>query len=122
VVIGKLIPAGSGIEKRLLDGSRRDDLVGEMARMMEEGAAAPPAEPPPPEVQRAEALLGLRETEAPAASDADEKVRARLLELIGEGAPEGGEEPDEGAFGEEEPSGEDEVFGADAELPADNDQ
>ncbi len=122
VVIGKLIPAGSGIEKRLLDGSRRDDLVGEMARMMEEGAAAPPAEPPPPEVQRAEALLGLRETEAPAASDADEKVRARLLELIGEGAPEGGEEPDEGAFGEEEPSGEDEALGADAELPADNDQ
>ncbi|MGQ9925357.1 MAG: DNA-directed RNA polymerase subunit beta' [Chloroflexaceae bacterium] len=122
VVIGKLIPAGSGIEKRLLDGSRRDDLVGEMARMMEEGAAAPPAEPLAPEVQRAEALLGIRETEAPADSEADEKVRARLLELIGEGAPEDGEEPDEGAFGEEEPSGEDAAFDADGEMPTDDDQ
>jgi DNA-directed RNA polymerase subunit beta' len=36
VVIGKLIPAGTGIEKQR--GTRRDDLVGEIARMLEAGA------------------------------------------------------------------------------------
>ena len=130
VVIGKLIPAGSGIEKRLLDGSRREDLVGEMARMMEEGAGEqPPAEPAPEDVSRASALLGLTDV-APEPDDAEEKVRARLLELIGEGGlgSEGeeldlaaeGEEGDLSAEGEEgdlEVEAEDETFADDGELP-----
>ncbi len=84
VVIGKLIPAGTGIEKRLLDGGKRDDLVGEMARMMEEGAVEAPSERAPNEVRRAEALLGLADEHAAASDDSEERVRARLLELIGE--------------------------------------
>jgi DNA-directed RNA polymerase subunit beta' len=59
VVIGKLIPAGTGIEKRV---EKRDELVDEMARMMEQGQVN--VEPviavrTPEEVMRAEALLGL---------------------------------------------------------------
>nr|MCU0495297.1 DNA-directed RNA polymerase subunit beta' [Chloroflexaceae bacterium] len=66
VVIGKLIPAGTGIEKRtLLDGGRRgEDLVGEMARILEEGAANQAERQEirsPEDVLRAEALLGLRD-------------------------------------------------------------
>jgi DNA-directed RNA polymerase subunit beta' len=112
VVIGKLIPAGSGIEKRLLDGGKRDDLVGEMARMMEEGAGEAPAERSPEEVRRAEALLGLTDAEAPEADDTAEKVRARLLELIGEGA-----EIDE-ALGPDGELDDEEAFLDDGELPA----
>jgi DNA-directed RNA polymerase subunit beta' len=58
VVIGKLIPAGTGIEKRV---EKRDELVDEMARMMEQGSVEAPAivERTPEEVMRAEALLGL---------------------------------------------------------------
>ncbi len=120
VVIGKLIPAGSGIEKRLLDGSRREDLVGEMARMMEEGANAPPAEKSPEEVRRAEALLGLVDAEPPPPPvDAVEaKVRARLLELIGEAGLDDGEESELGLDGEESElglDGEDDELGLDGE-------
>src|SRR5690606_563723 len=62
VVIGKLIPAGTGIEKR--DVRERDSLVGEMARVLENGAERSEQErPTTQEVQRAEQLLGL--TDAP---------------------------------------------------------
>ncbi|PDV97096.1 DNA-directed RNA polymerase subunit beta' [Candidatus Chloroploca asiatica] len=85
VVIGKLIPAGSGIEKRLLDGTRREDLVGEMARMMEEGVNAEASAPTPDEVRRAETLLGIVDPEDTVdQQDADEKLRAKLLAIIGE--------------------------------------
>ncbi|MFV9503535.1 MAG: DNA-directed RNA polymerase subunit beta' [Oscillochloridaceae bacterium umkhey_bin13] len=85
VVIGKLIPAGSGIEKRLLDGSKREDLVGEMARMIEEGQQeAQPTERTPEEVRRAEALLGLVDPEgAPASDEVEERLNARLLDILG---------------------------------------
>jgi DNA-directed RNA polymerase subunit beta' len=65
VVIGKLIPAGTGIEKRPeLGDSQHDDLVGEMARILEEGSVggdghSHQAPVGPEEVERAEALLGL---------------------------------------------------------------
>ena len=60
VVIGKLIPAGSGIEKRV--EVKRDDLVGEMLRTLEEGTpAAPVLTPTPDQVLWAEAMLGLRD-------------------------------------------------------------
>jgi DNA-directed RNA polymerase subunit beta' len=70
VVIGKLIPAGTGIEKRPeLGGSQRDDLVGEMARILEEGNTGGDGQQPrapvvPEDVERAEALLGLRDMPA----------------------------------------------------------
>jgi len=105
VVIGKLIPAGSGAEKRLLDNAnaRREDLVGEMARMMEQGASDAPAERSPEEVRRAEALLGLKdEVQPPVDPEAEERLRVQLLELIGEDG-EVGEEliGEDGEVGEE---------------------
>jgi DNA-directed RNA polymerase subunit beta' len=112
VVIGKLIPAGSGIEKRLLEngGGRRYGLVGEMARMMEEGATEVPVERSPEEVRRAEALLGLTDGDlAPTDAEAEERLRMQLLELIGEGGEglgEDGEEP----------------FVDDGELPAEDEK
>ncbi len=87
VVIGKLIPAGSGIEKRLLDGSKREDLVGEMARMMEQGPVehAASGELSPEEVRRAEALLGIIDDDTILDETSPEDlVKARLLELIGD--------------------------------------
>jgi DNA-directed RNA polymerase subunit beta' len=120
VVIGKLIPAGSGIEKRLLDGGKRDDLVGEMARMMEEGASEAKAERSPEEVQRAEGLLGLSNGEAPADSDAEERLRAQLLELIGDGQL--GELMAEGAGEELDFGDDDEGPIDDGELPADDEK
>jgi DNA-directed RNA polymerase subunit beta' len=81
VVIGKLIPAGTGIEKRRL-GPRHDDLVGEMARILEEGSieGGRQQEPRPiEEVLRAEAMLGLR--------DADEETEV-LVNGDGEDAME----------------------------------
>jgi DNA-directed RNA polymerase subunit beta' len=120
VVIGKLIPAGSGIEKRLLDGGKRDDLVGEMARMMEEGASEAPAERSADEVRRAEALLGLADGDTPEADDdTAEKVRARLLELIGEG---GDLEGVDGLLGPEGELGDEEAFLDDGELPEDGEK
>jgi DNA-directed RNA polymerase subunit beta' len=81
VVIGKLIPAGSGIEKRpeLGAGPRRDDLVGEMMRTLEEGTAAAPAPvapPTPDQVRWAEAMLGLSDEPMPdgIADDDDEPI------------------------------------------------
>jgi hypothetical protein len=53
--------------------------------MMEEGATEARAESAPEEVQRAEGLLGLSNGDAPADSDAEERLRAQLLELIGDG-------------------------------------
>jgi len=118
VVIGKLIPAGSGIEKRLLDGGRREDLVGEMARMMEEGAVEAPAEPSPEEVRRAEALLGL--SDLGTAEAAEERVRARLRELIGEGEPvDAAAEPGDESGGDDEA---DDTFIDDGELPEADEQ
>jgi DNA-directed RNA polymerase subunit beta' len=126
VVIGKLIPAGSGIEKRMLDGSRREDLVGEMARMMEEGASEPPAEKSPEEVRRAEALLGLVDVVPPPVDEVEEKVRARLLELIGEASLDGeGDELDlEGEDSELDFSdeGDDEALLDAGELPEDTEK
>jgi DNA-directed RNA polymerase subunit beta' len=83
VVIGKLIPAGTGIEKRAED-SRREDLVGEMARMMEEGQTENGAsEPLPEEVMRAEAILGMPDDAEATDEVAEDKLRARLEELLG---------------------------------------
>ncbi|NTU81852.1 MAG: DNA-directed RNA polymerase subunit beta', partial [Chloroflexales bacterium] len=117
VVIGKLIPAGSGIEKRLLDGSKREDLVGEMARMMEEGASETPAEKSPEEVRRAEALLGLVDVAPQPADEAEEKVRARLLELIGEGDLDGADDADDGDLDGADDADDGEAFADDGELP-----
>jgi DNA-directed RNA polymerase subunit beta' len=55
VVIGKLIPAGTGIEKR----EARDSLVGEMARILEGGNGGRQDRPSATDVRRAEELLGL---------------------------------------------------------------
>jgi DNA-directed RNA polymerase subunit beta' len=87
VVIGKLIPAGTGIEKRR--PGRRDDLVGEIARMLEEGIEPRDSETDEPlldadEVQRARSLLGM-EDEQLSEQEMDEKTRLelKLRELIG---------------------------------------
>ncbi len=91
VVIGKLIPAGTGIEKRI---EKRDELVDEMARMMEQGHAK--VEPavavrPPVEVQRAESLLGLGSLSevVPTEVVGADVLRARLEELLGGGDEDG---------------------------------
>ncbi|MGC8950971.1 DNA-directed RNA polymerase subunit beta' [Chloroflexus sp.] len=74
VVIGKLIPAGTGIEKRL--ERQHEDLVSEMARMLEE-------------VQQAEKSAEPTTTALPTTnghqvpqSDTDALLRARLEELL----------------------------------------
>ncbi len=102
VVIGKLIPAGTGIEKSVQ--ARRDDLVSEMTRILQEGyderdvSDAPRG---PEEVQRAEALLGLRDVEdqdgenGDSIADIDEElhdVLQREIENVGEENPEAGSE------------------------------
>jgi DNA-directed RNA polymerase subunit beta' len=88
VVIGKLIPAGTGIEKRL--EPKQDDLVGEMARMMEaeSGASEGVEAQLTDEVQRAEALLGIDEVSAPGGEAAGDLLRARLEELLSGGDDE----------------------------------
>ena len=87
VVIGKLIPAGSGIEKRLAEGGKREELVGEMKHMIEEGPAEVEAAPPSPaEVRRAEELLGLVDRREAAPVRSGDRVTARLRELLGEDA------------------------------------
>ena len=57
VVIGKLIPAGTGIEKR----DPREALVGEMSRILEQGGGQQ-NRPSASEVRRNEELLGLSDT------------------------------------------------------------
>jgi DNA-directed RNA polymerase subunit beta' len=85
VVIGKLIPAGTGIEKR--SERNRDELVDEMARMIEgnEETTQEVIEESPEEVLRAESLLGLGDlAEANLADNGDEDaLRARLEALLG---------------------------------------
>ncbi|NJK81937.1 MAG: DNA-directed RNA polymerase subunit beta' [Chloroflexaceae bacterium] len=106
VVIGKLIPAGTGIEKQRRP--KRDDLVGEIARMLQEGPEQiEPTDgaadlPINQEVERARSLLGLgddgdverEQLEALASerNDADRELEMRLRQLL-----EGGDEEDNGA-------------------------
>jgi DNA-directed RNA polymerase subunit beta' len=78
VVIGKLIPAGTGIEKR----DPREALVGEMARILEQGGGQP-NRPSAGEVRRNEELLGLADTPTDRASltlPAD--IDPELVELL----------------------------------------
>ncbi len=94
VVIGKLIPAGTGIEKR--PRRRYDDLVGEIARMLESGAeeqaASAAKESLPREVQRASAMLGvvgvadldqLAAIDAAQTEDRQRQLEEKLRELLG---------------------------------------
>jgi DNA-directed RNA polymerase subunit beta' len=98
VVIGKLIPAGTGIEKRSArKSSQHDDLVGEITTMLEAGADRPadqgsPQLETPDEVQRVRSILGMEmDDEAISAalqspSNAEEEeIKRRLEELLSDG-------------------------------------
>jgi len=74
VVIGKLIPAGTGIEKRL--ERQHEDLISEMARMLEEVQQAEKSAEP-----TTTALPTTNGHQAPQ-SDTDALLRARLEELL----------------------------------------
>jgi len=76
VVIGKLIPAGTGIEKRL--ERPHEDLISEMARMLEEAQQAEAAQA---ESQRTTALPTPNGKATPE-SETDALLRARLEELL----------------------------------------
>jgi DNA-directed RNA polymerase subunit beta' len=76
VVIGKLIPAGTGIEKRL--ERPHEDLISEMARMLEEAQRAEAAQA---ESQRA-ATLPTPNGKTTPESETDALLRARLEELL----------------------------------------
>jgi DNA-directed RNA polymerase subunit beta' len=95
VVIGKLIPAGTGIEKRR--GALVEDIIGELASARKdgdrEGRGGQLNAPSPAEVRRAEELLGL---EANPRSEEDERVR-RALEALLEGGDDENENDDEDA-------------------------
>jgi DNA-directed RNA polymerase subunit beta' len=90
VVIGKLIPAGTGIEKRI--EPRQNDLVGEMARILEEGGPTTgdgAEEAVLDEVRRAESLLGLGDDPGllPVDGDgngvSDDEFKAAIEALLG---------------------------------------
>jgi DNA-directed RNA polymerase subunit beta' len=85
VVIGKLIPAGTGIEKRR---ALAEDLMGELAagrnRIEEDGDGRQVTT----EVRRANELLGQTDGGKPAGAADDEEIRRRLRELL-EGADDG---------------------------------
>ena len=84
VVIGKLIPAGTGIEKRVESGPRREDLVGEMSRILGDTHEEPSAIRV--DVRRAESLLGLGVEGVPPLSPLhnDDELTRRLLAVLGE--------------------------------------
>jgi DNA-directed RNA polymerase subunit beta' len=83
VVIGKLIPAGTGIEKRR---ALAEDLMGELAGA---GRRAPEiddlGQPVVTEVRRASELIGQADGGKPAGSPDDDEIRRRLRALL-EGA------------------------------------
>jgi DNA-directed RNA polymerase subunit beta' len=107
VVIGKLIPAGTGIEKRTRQAPRHDDLVGEIARMLQGGTGdghdgADGEQDELEEVSKARSILGVSELDMPegeglptlgeGGGDGDEgddeeaRLRRTLRELLGEGS------------------------------------
>ncbi len=106
VVIGKLIPAGTGIEKR--PRRRYDDLVGEIARMLESGAAGEDADresKPLNEVRRASAMIGVTDLvdlaamESVGSEDRQRQLEEKLRELLGSEMGElGGELDDDALF------------------------
>jgi hypothetical protein len=112
VVIGKLIPAGTGIEKRgARKSTQHDDLVGEITTMLEAGAdraagQQPPQLETPDEVQQARSVLGM-EMDDEALSAAlqsprnaeDEEIKRRLEELLSGG--DSGDNAGESAESEE---------------------
>ena len=86
VVIGKLIPAGTGIEKRR---ALAEDLMGELAG----GSARRPeidelGEPVVAEVRRASELIGQADGGKPAGTPDDDEIRRRLRALL-EGTEDG---------------------------------
>jgi DNA-directed RNA polymerase subunit beta' len=104
VVIGKLIPAGTGIEKRTHHTPRRDDLVGEIARMLQEGESQESSDgngehDELEEVSKARSILGVSELDMPEGEglptlgegggseqdNEEERLRRTLRELLGEG-------------------------------------
>jgi DNA-directed RNA polymerase subunit beta' len=98
VVIGKLIPAGTGIEKRR---ALVEDIMGELAGGRKD--ADERAKPLPQDARRAEELLGLDGSER---SEEDERVRRALEALLeggdddidGEGGDDIGEDADMAEF------------------------
>jgi DNA-directed RNA polymerase subunit beta' len=88
VVIGKLIPAGTGIEKR---HALVEDIMGELASGRKEIEREEKARQLAPDVRRAEALLGVPEPP----SEEDERVRRALEALLEGGDDENGEGEDE---------------------------
>jgi hypothetical protein len=137
VVIGKLIPAGTGIEKR----DPREALVGEMARILEQGGGQP-NRPSAGEVRRNEELLGLADTPTDRASltlpaDIDPELvellrpefsgRARRAEGDGLGGDELGADGlgGDGLGGDDLDGGDDEAFTEDmidGEVPDKDDE
>ncbi|NJP04302.1 MAG: DNA-directed RNA polymerase subunit beta' [Chloroflexaceae bacterium] len=98
VVIGKLIPAGTGIEKRLI-ADQHEDLLAEIQRLMaaEQSSASPNGEPmegAEDEVQHAMSLLGMTDPghtegereKAPLGAISPEEVQKRDLirEIFGD--------------------------------------
>jgi DNA-directed RNA polymerase subunit beta' len=122
VVIGKLIPAGTGIEKRTHHAPRRDDLVGEIARMLQEGGESPEGgdgeHDELEEVNKARSILGVSELDMPEGEglptlggeggggqeSEDDRLRRTLRELLGEGesSSDGNGESAEGGGGDGE--------------------
>ncbi|MBK9713459.1 MAG: DNA-directed RNA polymerase subunit beta' [Kouleothrix sp.] len=77
VVIGKLIPAGTGIEKRR---ALAEDLMGELAAASRKGDGDGDGRQISPEARRASELLG--QAEATRSSADDEEIRRRLRALL----------------------------------------
>jgi DNA-directed RNA polymerase subunit beta' len=92
VVIGKLIPAGTGIEKRR---ALVEDIMGELAGGRKD--ADERAKPLPQDIRRAEELLGL---EGSPRSEEDERVRRALEALL-----EGGDDEADGDGADDEADG-----------------
>jgi DNA-directed RNA polymerase subunit beta' len=95
VVIGKLIPAGTGIEKR--HGALVEDIIGELANARKESERDRGSQlnaPSPAEIRRAEELLGLEKNPR---SEEDERVRRAIEALLEGGDDEADDEADDGA-------------------------
>jgi DNA-directed RNA polymerase subunit beta' len=93
VVIGKLIPAGTGIEKRR---ALVEDIMGELAGGRKDSDER--AKPLPQDIRRAEELLGL---EGSPRSEEDERVRRALEALLEGGDDEADGDGDAGIDGED---------------------
>ena len=79
VVIGKLIPAGTGIEKRK---QMAEDLMGELASARPRAESDGDGAQLPADVRRASEMLGQSDGGKPAGSADDEEIRRRLRALL----------------------------------------